>query len=79
MPVGRGLGTFMSTRNMAELPVVLDVLSDGLENCFFFRRRRQFLLLAARKDHSIPLSKRKTQVPTTKRKLVFTCRVAVVF
>ena len=30
---GRGLGT---TRNMAaELPVVLDVLSDDLESCIF--------------------------------------------
>ena len=41
MPGYRGLGT---TRNMAaELPVVLDVLSDDLES-FFGRRRRQFLL-----------------------------------
>ena len=40
----------MSTRNMvAELPVVLEVLSDGWGNWFFWfwRRRRQFLLLAA--------------------------------
>ena len=37
MPVGRGLVHIMSTRNMvAELPVVLDVLSNGLENCFSF-------------------------------------------
>ena len=30
----------MSTRTMvAELPVVLDVLSDGLENCFFWEKK----------------------------------------
>ena len=36
MPVGRGLGTYhVNEKLVAELPVVLDVLSDGLENCFF--------------------------------------------
>ena len=40
MPGGRGLGT---TRNMAaELPVVLDVLSDDLESCFLEKKATIF-------------------------------------
>ena len=56
MPVGRGLGTYiMSTRNMvAELAVVLDVLSEGLEIFFFLEKKATISSFGFRSIHISP-------------------------
>ena len=47
MPVGRGSG-YVSTRNVAaELPVMLDVLADDLENNFFGEEDDDFIVLSS--------------------------------
>ena len=48
---GPGSGYISITNMAAELPVVLDVSSNDLQNYFFSRRRRQFHLFGCRSIH----------------------------